>query len=101
MEIKPRGNKTFSCSTQLSTKFIMLMNFKMPTIIGILTFISMINTSFDSLKAREVKKRAKIRNRYNQVPHLTQDTSGKVTKLQLDIPNESQEVSPLVFFFLH
>ena len=29
--------------------------------------------------------------RYNQVPHLTQDTNGKVTKSQLD---ESQEVSP-------
>ena len=27
----------------------------------------------------EVNKGAKIRNRYNQVPHLTQDTNGKVT----------------------
>ena len=26
-----------------------------------------------------VRKRAKIRNRYNQAPHLTQDTNGKVT----------------------
>ena len=41
-----------------------------------------------------VRKRAKIRNRYNQVPHLTQDTNGKVTDSQLDITNESQEVSP-------
>ena len=39
-------------------------------------------------------KRAKIRNRYNQVPHLTQYTNGKATNLQLDIANESQEVSP-------
>ena len=39
------------------------------------------------------RKRAKIRNRYNQAPHLTQDTDGKVTKSQLDITNESQEVS--------
>ena len=37
---------------------------------------------------------AKISNRYNQVPHLTQDTNGKVTNSQLDITNESQEVSP-------
>ena len=37
---------------------------------------------------------AKIRNRYNQVPHLTQDTNGKVTNSQLDNTNESQEVSP-------
>ena len=28
----------------------------------------------------KVSKGAKIRNRYNQVPHLTQDTNGKVTK---------------------
>ena len=41
-----------------------------------------------------VRKRAKIRNRYNQAPHLTQDTNGKVTTSQLDIKNESQEVSP-------
>ena len=41
-----------------------------------------------------VRKGAKIRNRYNQVPHLTQDTEGKVTNSQLDTTNESQEVSP-------
>ena len=37
---------------------------------------------------------AKIRNRYNQVQHLTQDTNGKVTNSQSDTTNESQEVSP-------
>ena len=42
----------------------------------------------------KVRKRAKIRNLYNQVPHLTQDTNGKVTNSQLDITNESQKVSP-------
>ena len=30
----------------------------------------------------KVSKSAKIRNRYNQVPHLTQDTNGKVTNSQ-------------------
>ena len=39
-------------------------------------------------------KGAKIRNRYNQVPHLTKDTNGKVTNSQLDTTYESQEVSP-------
>ena len=39
-------------------------------------------------------KGAKIRNRYNQVPHMTQDINEKVTNLQLDSTNESQEVSP-------
>ena len=31
---------------------------------------------------KKVSKVAKIRNRYNQVPHLTQDTNGKVTNSQ-------------------
>ena len=38
----PKVIKVFPCSTQ-STKFILLINVKMPTIVGILTFISMIN----------------------------------------------------------
>ena len=42
----------------------------------------------------EVSKGAKIRNRYNPVPHLAQDTNGKVTNSQLYTTNESQEVSP-------
>ena len=32
----------FSCSTQLSMKFILFINVKMPTIVGILTFINRI-----------------------------------------------------------
>ena len=43
----------------------------------------------------KVSKDAKIRNRYNQVPQLTQNTNGKVTNSQLDTTNENQEVSPL------
>ena len=31
---------------------------------------------------------------HNQAPHLTQDINRKVTRSQLDITNESQEVSP-------
>ena len=41
----------------------------------------------------KVSKGAKIRNRYNQEPHLTQDTNGKVTNSQLDTTKESQETS--------
>ena len=41
-----RLNNFFSYSTQLSTNFILLINVKMLTIVGILTFISMINTRF-------------------------------------------------------
>ena len=35
-------------------KFIMLINVKMPTVVGILTLISMINTAYQSLEARNV-----------------------------------------------
>ena len=34
------------------------------------------------VKYLKVSKGAKIRNQYNQVPHLTQDTNGKVTNSQ-------------------
>ena len=46
--------KVFLCSTQLSTKFILLINVKMPTIVGILTFKSRINAASQSSKARKV-----------------------------------------------
>ena len=36
----------------------------------------------------KVSKGAKIGNRYNQVPHLTQDTNWKVTNSQLDTTSD-------------
>ena len=47
----PEVIKLFSYSTQLSMKFILLINVKMPTIVDILTFISMINITSERLKA--------------------------------------------------
>ena len=47
----PEVIKLFSCSIQMSTEFILLINVKMPTI-GILTFISMMNTTSERFKAR-------------------------------------------------
>ena len=44
--------KLFPCSTQLITKFILLINVQMQTIVGILTCISMINTTSERLNAR-------------------------------------------------
>ena len=44
--------------------------------------------------ALKISKGAEIRNQYIQVPHLTQDTNGKMTNSQLNTVNESQEVSP-------
>ena len=54
------------------------------------------NKSMYTLLALHIKvsKGARIRNRYNQVPHLTQNTNGKVTNSQLNTTNESQEASP-------
>ena len=40
----PEVIKHFSYSTQLSMKFFLLINVKMPTIVGISTFISMKNS---------------------------------------------------------
>ena len=40
--------KPFSCSTQMNT-FILLINVKMPTIFGLLTFISIVNTTHGKL----------------------------------------------------
>ena len=42
--------------------------------------------SITLMKEKE-SKGAKIRDRYNQVPRLTQDTNGKVTSSQLDTTN--------------
>ena len=55
-QTKPGVIKPFPRSTQPSTTFIMLTNVKMPTIVGSLTLIIMINTSPDSARAREQKK---------------------------------------------
>ena len=56
-QCRPRSDpeliKLFPCSTQLSTKFILLINVKMQTIVGIFTFISMINTTSERLKNSE------------------------------------------------
>ena len=46
----PEAIKLISYSTQMSTKLILLINVKMPTIVGILTFISMINTTSERHK---------------------------------------------------
>ena len=49
----PEIIKRISCSNQLSMKFILLINVKMPTIVGLLTFNSRIKTS-ESFKARKI-----------------------------------------------
>ena len=48
----------------------------------------MLAKGINAINIVKVSKGAKTR--YNQVPHLTQATYGKVTKSQLDTTNESQ-----------
>ena len=61
---------------------------------GLVVSVKKIFPCFPYVSLCKVSKGAKIRKRYNQVPHLTQDTNGKVTNSKLDTTNESQEVSP-------
>ena len=81
------------CEAQFKTRCRLRSEFS-PTVSALahtrphIKIYCMLNESF------KVSKGAKIRNQYNQVPHLTQDTNGKVTNSQLDTTNESQEVSP-------
>ena len=51
---RPQGYRKNSRSTQLCMIFIMLINVKMPKNVGILTFMSMINTIYEGLKARDI-----------------------------------------------
>ena len=42
----------------------------------------------------KLRKTTRNRNRYNQVPHLSQDTKWEGNKITINITNKSQEVSP-------
>ena len=90
----PTNEEVFLALSLSYVVFIMLMNVKMPTIVGILTFMSRITWCSAEMSIEKKFNNLGIRNWYNQVPHLTRDTNGKVTNTQLDITNESQEVSP-------
>ena len=50
----PKGYKTFPMLNSAEHEIYPAHNVKMPTIVDILTFISMINTIFESLKAIKV-----------------------------------------------
>ena len=57
------------------------------------TYNVYINSQFNSLQTNE-KKTARISNRYNQVPHLSQDTYWESSIITINITNKSQAVSP-------
>ena len=64
-------------------------------ILGQVWYLIVLIPGASFIKAFKVSEDAKIWNRYNQLPHLTQDTNWKVTNSQLYTTNESQEPSPL------
>ena len=53
-DLRPRVYKSFSMLNSAEHEFYPAYNVKMPTIVGILTFISRINTASESFKARKV-----------------------------------------------
>ena len=61
----------------------------------ILKKVSLISLSAKKKPVFRVSKGAKIRNRYNQVPHLTQDTNGKVTNSKVGHHKREPRGQPL------
>ena len=53
---RPEVIKLFTCSTQLSMKFFLLINVKMPTIVGILIFLIFMSGKNSSLGLSSPKK---------------------------------------------
>ena len=90
-QTKPGVIKPFPRSTQPSTTFIMLKNVKMPTIVGSLTLIIMINTSLDSARAKEVFEPRSVKTSLNdKVVKIKIITHTKSTK-----PANFMRLSPL------
>ena len=52
------------------------------------------NQHFAACSHIKARKTARIRKRYNQVPHLSQDTTWESNKIAKNITNKSREVSP-------
>ena len=50
----PEVIQLFSYSTQMSMNFILLINVKMPTVVGILTFISMKNATSEFQSKKKI-----------------------------------------------
>ena len=98
--------KTYQHSTQKHAKLLQVLSFKAPIItvadekLCVIFPNSRKNKEWYFMRVvcqqtifMKLSKGAKIRNQYNQVPHLTQDTNGKARNSQLDTTNERQEVS--------
>ena len=78
-------NSLFSLPHLIQAKKNLLSALNTFNIEGVLSLVlddilNINNIYFDNMV--KVSNGAKIRNRYNQVPHLTQDTNGKVTNSQ-------------------
>ena len=65
-----------------------------PRMISLFDLETNIHNFCFTLHDMEVRKKAKLRNRYNQVPQLTQDTVWESDKTIKSHIQESQETSP-------
>ena len=62
--------------------------------IFVLGHLTKCNSKAKYEKIIKVRKTARIRNRCDQVSHLSQDTKCESNKITINITNKSQEVSP-------
>ena len=79
----------YSCSTQLSMKFIVLINVKTPTIVGFLTFMSRISLSVEYFQARK-KNIFQYFSFYKQFKFYAQNKHLK-TRIHQDTSNKYQQ----------
>ena len=82
----PRG----IISTELVEVYLIMLHTKYPGC----RLCGFIREDFFMFSLCKVRTTAKIRERFNQVPHLTQDTTWESNKNTINITNKSQEVSP-------
>ena len=87
-----------SCSTQLlELTEVLTVTLDYNGVVNIIYPDFLKKKAFDEVPRKrllKVRKTARIRNRYNQVPHLSQDAKLESTKITINISNKSQEVSP-------
>ena len=91
----PEVIKLFSCSIQLSMKFFQLINVKMPTIVGILTFMSGKNSI---LGVSEPKKGQISRYFYTYVHLVSCSTELSMEKF---ITSGPDLIRQLMLYFLY
>ena len=102
--LNPHGLAVFSSKVRVSSIYIIESSkcfYSKNRVLGLREFnisfylASVGSPLFMGQYRKRVSKKAKIRNQYDQVPHLTQDTTWKSDKNTIELHMQaSQEVSP-------